>query len=84
MTVETLKNAKLCPMTEGYLAIYLKLSDLYGEASDVTEIGYEGPVIDKVNEGFTNALSKAQHEIMNLAVMSMTENLLAISNTTEL
>lgn len=29
MIVEALKNAKLCPMTEGYLAIYLKLSELW-------------------------------------------------------
>ena len=29
MTIEDLKNVKLSPMTAGYLAIYIKLSDLW-------------------------------------------------------
>ena len=31
MTIEDLKNVKLSPMTAGYLAIYIKLSDLCGD-----------------------------------------------------
>ena len=84
MTIEDLKNVKLSPMTVGYLAIYIKLSDLYGEAADVTEMNYSGSVVDDVNKAFTDALSKAQDEIMKLAVMSMTENLCTLSNNTEL
>lgn len=38
MTIEDLKNVKLSPMTAGYLAIYIKLSDLCGEAAEVTEM----------------------------------------------
>ena len=37
MTIEDLKNVKLSPMTAGYLAIYIKLSDLCGEAAEVAE-----------------------------------------------
>ena len=36
MTIEDLKNVKLSPMTAGYLAIYIKLSDLCGEAAENT------------------------------------------------
>ena len=34
MTIEDLKNVKLSPMTAGYLAIYIKLSDLCGSSGD--------------------------------------------------
>ena len=84
MTIEDLKNVKLSPMTAGYLAIYIKLSDLYGEAADVTEMDYVGSAVDEVNKAFNDALSKAQDEVMKLAVMSMTENLCTLSNNPEL
>ena len=80
MTIEDLKNVKLSPMTAGYLAIYIKLSDLCGEAAEVTEMDYCGSAVNKVN----SALGKAQDEVMKLAVMSMTENLCTLSNNTEL
>jgi len=79
MTIEDLKNVKLSPMTAGYLAIYIKLSDLCGEAAEVTEMDYGGS-----NSEFDSALGKAQDEVMKLAVMSMTENLCTLSNNTEL
>ena len=75
MTIEDLKNVKLSPMTAGYLAIYIKLSDLCGEAAKVTEMDYGGSAVDEVNKEFDSALDKAQDEVMKLAVMSMTENL---------
>ena len=81
MTIEDLKNVKLSPMTAGYLAIYIKLSDLCGEAAEVTEMDYGGSA---VNSEFDSALGKAQDEVMKLAVMSMTENLCTLSNNTEL
>ena len=73
-----------CPMTAGYLAIYIKLSDLCGEAAEVTEMDYGGSAVDEVNSEFDSALGKAQDEVMKLAVMSMTENLCTLSNNTEL
>lgn len=82
MTIEDLKNVKLSPMTAGYLAIYL--SDLCGEAAEVTEMDYCGSAVNEVNSEFDSALGKAQDEVMKLAVMSMTENLCTLSNNTEL
>lgn len=84
MTIEALKSAKLSPITAGYLTIYLKLQDLYGEVSNVTEMNYNANYVDRINEAFTDALSKAQDEIMNLAVMSITEKLGYLDNNTEL
>ena len=81
MTIEDLKNVKLSPMTAGYLAIYIKLSDLCGEAA---EMDYGGSAVNEVNSEFDSALGKAQDEVMKLAVMSMTENLCTLSNNTEL
>ena len=84
MTIEASKYAKLSPATAGYLAIYIKLSDLYGEASRITGMNYPGPAIDGVNDHFYDALSNAQEEIMKLAVRSMMENLGIMDNNTEL
>ena len=71
-------------MTAGYLAIYIKLSDLCGEAAEVTGMDYGGSAVDEVNREFDSALDKAQDEIMKMAVMSMTGNLCTLSNNTEL
>ena len=82
MTIEALKNAKLSPMTAGYLTIYLKLSDIYAEASQVSGMGYLPGQIDTINRDFNEALEKAQEEIMNLTITSMTEYLCSLDNTT--
>lgn len=84
MTIEDLKDAKLSEASRGYLAIYLKLSDLFGEVSDVTELSYEGPTVDDVNKGFYDALYNAQEEIMKLFVSTITENVCYLDNHTEL
>ena len=55
MTIEDLKNVKLSPMTAGYLAIYIKLSDLCGEAAEVTEMDYGGSAVNEVNSEFDSA-----------------------------
>lgn len=84
MTIEELKSARLGETSRGYLAIYLKLSDLFGEVSDVTELHYSGPQVDVVNEDFTAALVKAQEEIMKLFVSTISENVCYLDNHTEL
>lgn len=84
MKIEDLKNVKLSKMTAGYLAIFLKLGELYGEASKVTELDYSGPEIDKVNEDFYEAINKAGEEIMKLAVSSMQYNLWDLNNNSEI
>ncbi len=84
MKIEDLKNVKLSKMTAGYLAIFLKLGELYGEASKVTELDYSGPEIDKVNEDFYEAINKAGEEIMKLAVSSMQYNLWDLNNSSEI
>lgn len=81
MTIEALKDAKLSPMTAGYMAIYLKLLDLYTEAFQVSEMGYIPEQVDFINQSFNAALSKTQDEIMNLAVRSTMENLSSSDNT---
>lgn len=84
MIPEDLKNAKLSPATAGYLGIYLKLSDLLGEVSDVTELIYLTNDVDKVNEGFNNAIYVAMEEIMKLATQSIEENLGSLDNNVEI
>lgn len=84
MKIEDLKNVRLSETTAGYLAIFLKLSDLYGEVSDVTELNYPGRDVDKVNDDFYEALNKAGGEVMKLAVLSIKNNLLELNNSTEI
>ena len=84
MKIEDLKNVKLSKMTAGYLAIFLKLGELYGEAYKVTELDYSGPEVDKVNNDFYEALNKAGEEIMKLAVSSMQYNLWDLNNNSEI
>lgn len=84
MTIEDLKDAKLSEASRGYLAIYLKLSRLHGEVSNVTELSYDGPQVDVVNEDFTAALVKAQEEVMKLAADSIARRICHPENTTEL
>lgn len=84
MRPEDLKNAKLSPATAGYLGIHLKLSDLLGEVSDVTELIYLTDDVDKVNEGFNNAIYVAMEEIMKLTTQSIEENLGSLDNNVEI
>ena len=84
MKIEDLKNVKLSKMTAGYLAIFLKLGELYGEASKVTELDYSGPEVDKVNNDFYEALNKAGEEIMKLAASSMQNKLWSLNNSSEI
>lgn len=84
MTIEDLKNAKLSPATAGYLGIYLKLSDLLAEVSDVTELDYSETEVDKVNEGFNNAIYVAMEEIMKLATQSIEEKVGSLDNNVEI
>ncbi len=84
MTIEELKDAKLSKKSRGYLAIYLKLSDLFGEVSDITGLSYEGPIVDDVNKGFYDAIHNAQEEIMKLFVLTITENICFLNNHSEL
>ena len=84
MTVEALKNARLSEATAGYLAIYLKLSDLFSEASKVTGLIYYGREIDEVNDDFYNAMSAAMSEAMKLVNMSIAEKISWLDNDTEI
>lgn len=79
-----MKNAKLSPATAGYLGIYLKLSDLLAEVSDVTELDYSETEVDKVNEGFNNAIYVAMEEIMKLATQSIEEKVGSLDNNVEI
>ena len=84
MKIEDLKNVRLSEMTAGYLAILLKLYDLYGEVSSVTELDYSGDSVDHVYNDFNEALNKAVDEIMKLVAISITYNTLELNNHTEI
>lgn len=75
MTIEALKMAKLSPATAGYLAIYIKLADIFGELSDTTAKIYDDVNVDKINNACFNALTTAQDEVMKLFVNSVEENI---------
>lgn len=84
MTIEALKMAKLSPATAGYLAIYIKLADIFGELSDATAKIYDDVNVDKINNACFNALTTAQDEVMKLFVNSVEENICSRSNDTEI
>ena len=84
MTIEALKMAKLSPATAGYLAIYIKLADIFGELSDTTAKIYDDVNVDKINNACFNALTTAQDEVMKLLVNSVEENICSRSNDTEI
>ena len=85
MTIQELQNAKLSSTTAGYLAIYLKLSDLYDEIWDVANKQYEnGNVASCACEDFYKALTKAHNEAMRLAKWSIIGNIKDIDNSAEL
>ena len=68
MTIEALKMAKLSPATAGYLAIYIKLADIFGELSDTTAKIYDDVNVDKINNACFNALTTG----VNAVVMVLT------------
>lgn len=85
MKIEDLNNIKLGKATAGYLAMYMKLSDLYDDVYRATISIYgESTDVDDVCKGVTDVLSKAQDEVMKLAALSITENLLDSNNHTEI
>lgn len=84
MTIEALKMAKLSPATAGYLAIYIKLADIFGELSDTTAKIYDDVNVDKINNACFNALTTARDEVMKLFVNSVEENICSRSNDTEI
>ena len=85
MTIQELQNAKLSSTTAGYLAIYLKLSDLYDEIWDVAKKHYEDDVVANcVSKNHCEVLSKARNEVMRLAERSIIENTNDVDNSAEL
>jgi len=84
MTAETVKEAKLSPASAGYLAIYLRISDLFDALSKTTEKIYPGPYSDTINSDCYNALGAAQDEVMKLFINSVTEHICNLNNNTEI
>lgn len=84
MIPEDLKNAKLSPETAGYLGVYIKLSDIYGEVAGIVELGYCPECVNNALEGFEAAMDSVMAEVMKLAAHSMNERLSTINNHTEL
>ena len=84
MKPEDLKNVELSPETAGYLGVYIKLSDIYGEISYIVESSYCPECVNKALEGFEEAMDSVMEEVMKLAVHSMNERLSTLSNHTEL
>lgn len=84
MTIDDLKNVRLGEASRRYLGIYLKLSDLYAEIEEVTELVYYPDTAERMNEPFIDALDKAQAAVRDLFAQSVTENLHDLKNHTEL
>lgn len=84
MTIEDLKNAKLSSKTAGYLGIYIKLSDIYGEIEDIVESSYYPESANRLLEDFEKAMDSVMEEVMKLAVSSMNERLCTLDNHTEI
>lgn len=84
MTAETVKGAKLSPASAGYLAIYLRISDLFEALSETTGEIYPGPYSDTANSDCYNALEAAQDGVMKLFINSMTEHICNLDNNTEI
>lgn len=84
MTAETVKGAKLSPASAGYLAIYLRISDLFEALSETTEKIYPGLTSDQINGDCYNALGAAQEEVMKLFTNSVSEHICALNNNTEI
>lgn len=84
MILEDLKNAKLSPETAGYLGLYIKLSDIFCEASNITETAYGYECADNINEPLEDALSEAMSEVMKLVVDSIRNRIHSQNNHTEL
>ncbi len=81
MTIENLKNAKLSLVTAGYLGVYIKLSNLLGEVSEITEREYSPTDVDNVNDGFNKAIYSALDEILKLAADSIADKICTDNNS---
>lgn len=81
MTIEDLKGVKLSPATRGYLSIYVKLTDLYEDANNVSRMEFGD---DDKNEDLYSAFENARTEIMKLAIQSITAKLQYLDNHTEI
>ena len=84
MTIEDLKNAKLSPVTAGYLGVYLKLSEALCEASDITEMAYGDELVEQINKQLDEAINKAMSEAMDLAIESIMDRILDLDNNAEI
>ena len=84
MTAETVKGAKLSPASAGYLAIYLRISDLFGALSDTSTKIYDETNADRINGDCYKALEVAQDEVMKLFINSVTEHICNLNNNTEI
>lgn len=84
MTIDALKTAKLSSVTAGYLAVYLKLSNLLGEVSEITEREYSSADVDNVNDGFNKAIYGALDEIMKLVADSIVDKICYLDNNDEI
>ena len=81
MTIENLKNATLRFVTAGYMGVYIKLSNLLGEVSEITEREYSPADVDNVNDGFNKAIYSALDEIMKLAADSIADKICTDNNS---
>lgn len=84
MKPEDLKNVRLSPETAGYLGVYIKLSDIYGEVAGIVELGYCPECVNNALEGFEAAMDSVMAEVMKLAAHSMSERLGSLDNHTEI
>lgn len=71
-------------MTAGYLGVYLKLSNLLDEVSEISEREYNPADVDKVNNGFNKAIYGALEEIMKLATDSIADKIGTRDNKAEI
>lgn len=84
MKIEDLKNARLSESTQGYLAIHIKLDELYQDILNVVELNYPGAIVDEVAEDVDNAIFKAKEEVLKLALDSIVLNLVQHDNHTKI
>lgn len=74
----------MSPVTAGYLGVYLKLSNLLDEVSEISEREYNPADVDKVNNGFNKAIYGALEEIMKLATDSIADKIGTRDNKAEI
>lgn len=74
----------MSPASAGYLAIYLRISELFEALSETTAKIYPGPSSDTINSGCYNALEAVQDEVMKLFTNSVAEHICSLNNDTEI